>query len=140
MNFIRSQRSDPQYDPNTKHCIYGLDADLIFLGLATHEPHFRVLREDVFAKQEKKFTIRDQIAEATSDAVKTKTEDRKPFLWLHVSVLREYLQVELYAPRMPFPFQLERAIDDWVFLCFFAGNDFCLTYQVWMLEIMVLIH
>ena len=124
MNFIRSQRSDPQYDPNTKHCIYGLDADLIFLGLATHEPHFRVLREDVFAKQEKKFTIRDQIAEATSDAVKTKTEDRKPFLWLHVSVLREYLQVELYAPRMPFPFQLERAIDDWVFLCFFAGNDF----------------
>ncbi|RCK59420.1 5'-3' exoribonuclease 2 [Candida viswanathii] len=124
MNFIRSQRSDPQYDPNTKHCIYGLDADLIFLGLATHEPHFRVLREDVFAKQEKKFTIRDQIAEAKSDGVKTKKEERKPFLWLHVSVLREYLQVELYAPRMPFPFQLERAIDDWVFLCFFAGNDF----------------
>ncbi|KAL6451851.1 RAT1 5'-3' exoribonuclease 2 [Candida maltosa Xu316] len=121
MNFIRSQRSDPQYDPNTKHCIYGLDADLIFLGLATHEPHFRVLREDVFATPDKKFTIRDQIEEATSGV---KKDVKKPFLWLHVNVLREYLQVELFIPRMTFPFVLERAIDDWVFLCFFAGNDF----------------
>jgi len=124
MSFIRLQRSDPQYDPNTKHCIYGLDADLIFLGLATHEPHFRVLREDVFASQDKKFTIKDQIAEANSNGDTVAKEDKKPFLWLHVNVLREYLQVELFTPRMSFPFELERAIDDWVFLCFFAGNDF----------------
>lgn len=48
----------------------------------------------------------------------------KPFLFLDVSVLREYLAVELSAPVHSFPFSLERAIDDWVFLIFFVGNDF----------------
>ncbi|CAK9440956.1 uncharacterized protein LODBEIA_P48250 [Lodderomyces beijingensis] len=125
MSFIRSQRSDPSYNPNTRHCIYGLDADLIFLGLATHEPHFRVLREDVFANQEKRMTISDHIAMSRDQADLIQEKERKkPFLWLHVNVLREYLSVELQNPRLSFPFDLERAIDDWVFICFFAGNDF----------------
>ena len=138
MEFIRSQRSSPEHDPNTRHVIYGLDADLIMLGLATHEPHFRVLREDVFFQESKARTChicgqKGHIAEACKGELKQKDGDfaekdkalaDKPFIWLHVSVLREYLEAELHVPQQPFRFDLERALDDWVFMCFFVGNDF----------------
>ncbi|KAM3162178.1 5'-3' exoribonuclease [Lachancea thermotolerans] len=126
MNFVRSQRADPQYNPNTSHCIYGLDADLIFLGLATHEPHFKILREDVFAQDNRRRQrVQDTINMSEEDkAALLQQDSQKPFLWLHISVLREYLAVELFVPRLSFEFDTERAVDDWVFMCFFCGNDF----------------
>lgn len=53
-----------------------------------------------------------------------KPVDPKPFIWLDVCCLREYLAVELVIPGTPFPFDLELAIDDWIFMIFFVGNDF----------------
>lgn len=108
------------------------------LGLATHEPHFRVLREDVFYQESKARTCRicgqkGHIADECRGEAKQKEGDfdekdkaldQKPFIWLHVSILREYLEAELYVPQQPFRFDLERALDDWVFMCFFVGNDF----------------
>lgn len=143
MNFIRSQRSKPTHDPNTRHVIYGLDADLIMLGLATHEPHFRVLREDVFfdsgkdkscTKCGRKGHIRPNCPHPNDGAKLTEDEAKeewdaaehplKPFIWLHINVLREYLAVEMDGPGRKFPHNIERALDDWVFMCFFVGNDF----------------
>ncbi|KAM6495617.1 exoribonuclease 2 [Amanita muscaria] len=133
MDFIRRQRSNPGHDPNTKHVIYGLDADLIMLALATHEPNFRVLREDVFANDTKPNACRicgqeghyaAQCTGEKADVQKKQSPDKKPFIFLDVAVLREYLEYELYVPNAPFPFDFERAIDDWVLLIFFVGNDF----------------
>jgi 5'-3' exoribonuclease 2 len=49
---------------------------------------------------------------------------KEPYIFLNVQTLREYLEIELDVPSVPWPFDLENAIDDWVFLCFFVGNDF----------------
>ena len=138
MSFIRSQRASPDHDPNTRHVMYGLDADLIMLGLATHEPHFRVLREDVFFQDGKgrvcklcgqqgheARNCRGEAKERTGEHEEMAAKPtQKPFIWLHVSVLREYLSAELAVAGLPFRFDVERAIDDWIFMCCFVGNDF----------------
>ena len=41
---IKRQRLAKDYDPNTKHCIVGEDADLIMLAMSIHSPHIYILR------------------------------------------------------------------------------------------------
>lgn len=137
MDFIRRQRLDPSYDPNTKHVIYGLDADLIMLSMATHEPYFKVLREDVFADERVKTCHRCKrpghyadscpglVAAAEAEAGAEYKLLEKPFIFLDIPILREYLEAEMRpAHELPYRFVADRAIDDWIFLCFFVGNDF----------------
>jgi 5'-3' exoribonuclease 2 len=131
MNFVRSQRSMPTHDPNTSHVIYGLDADLIMLSLATHEPHFRVLREDVFFDSGKdkvctrcgrKGHIRTNCefpddgqkltAEEADEEWATSEHQLKPYIWLHTNILREYLAVEMETPKRTFKYDLERSLDE----------------------------
>lgn len=109
------------------------DADLIMLALATHEPNFRVLREDVFgtSKSDTACRICNQeghyAAQCTGPPltkIEKKPEEKKPFIFLDVAILREYLEVELDVPDAPFPFNFEQSLDDWVLLIFFVGNDF----------------
>ncbi len=43
---------------------------------------------------------------------------------IQLTVLRQCLEADLKRLSLPFEWDLERAIVDWVFMCFFVGNDF----------------
>lgn len=117
MQHIRDMRNQPGYQPNTRHCMYGQDADLIMLGLVSHEPHFTLLREIVdFSGGFNR----------NANALKTVTKFTKEsdFQLLHLSVLREYLQIEFCYELDPQSYDLEAIIDDFIFITFLVGNDF----------------
>jgi len=48
------------------------------------------------------------------------------FYLLHLSLMREYLDHEFHEiqPMLPFDYDLERVIDDFILLAVFVGNDF----------------
>ncbi|CAI8496596.1 unnamed protein product [Hanseniaspora opuntiae] len=111
MEFIRSLKSSPNYNINTRHCIYGLDADLIMLGLVTHEPYVSILREEVlFGKESEKVV----------------SLDGQKFYLLHISIVREYLKLEFdtLVKDMQFEYDFERVLDDFILAMMVIGNDF----------------
>lgn len=52
--------------------------------------------------------------------------DETRFYLLHLGLLREYLEMEFIElkEKLKFPYDLEKIIDDWIFMCFMVGNDF----------------
>ncbi|XP_012502897.1 PREDICTED: 5'-3' exoribonuclease 1 isoform X2 [Propithecus coquereli] len=112
MEFIRSEKAKPDHDPNTRHCLYGLDADLIMLGLTTHEAHFSLLREEVRFGGKK--------------AQRVCAPEETTFHLLHLSLMREYIDYEfsVLKERITFKYDIERIIDDWILMGFLVGNDF----------------
>ena len=139
MDMIRKIRADErerhEIDPTFKpgrqrHCMYGLDADLIMLSLVTHEPYFILLRE----KQRTRNKGKDVMFYSAED-----------FEILEIGILRKMLEQHFRklsstmnekaieneaAGGKSVRFDLERVIDDFVFMCFFVGNDFlpCLPH------------
>ncbi|KAI9846336.1 MAG: hypothetical protein M1837_004189 [Sclerophora amabilis] len=114
MEYIRLAKAQHGYDPNVRHCLYGLDADLVMLGLLSHDPHFCLLREEVtFGRQSQK---------------KSKELEHQNFYLMHLCIVREYLELEFQELKEPgtlgFDFDMERIIDDFILMAFFVGNDF----------------
>ncbi|KDD72803.1 XRN 5'-3' exonuclease, partial [Helicosporidium sp. ATCC 50920] len=116
MEYIRWMKRDPGYLPNTRHCLYGLDADLIMLALVSHEPHFCLLREVVSY-------VGGGRGQPSRDIFENPCQEH--FVILHIGLLRDYLELEFSSgTALPFAFELERVIDDLILFCMLVGNDF----------------
>lgn len=146
MEYIRLSRAQADYNPNVRHCLYGLDADLIMLGLLSHDPHFCLLREEVkFGPARKKgnqrcvflkfillflfFFFSAHSYRSTYLLMRMNNHrslESTNFYLLHLSLMREYLDLEFQdiTPVLKFEYNLERVIDDFILLAVFVGNDF----------------
>ncbi|KAJ4458516.1 putative 5'-3' exoribonuclease 2 [Paratrimastix pyriformis] len=124
MDFIRRQRSRPDYDPQTRHCIYGQastcviaspsracpvpltpartgrqDADLMHLTLATHEPNFSIIREQAFVPG-RDMTDQCTICKQPHDTIACPLNQVTPvcrlcpFIFMHIWKLRQFLRFE----------------------------------------------
>jgi 5'-3' exoribonuclease 1 len=132
MDYIRETRalyntedtalSHPHWEPNLTHVLYGLDADLIMLGLATHEPHFLLLREKMSVvmagRGRHKHRKKKDMLEYTRD----------DFELLELEALRDMFRIQFrkFADegRLSVKYDVDRVIDDFIFMCMFVGNDF----------------
>ena len=115
MEYIRNARAQPAYNPNVRHCLYGLDADLIMLGLLSHDPHFCLLREEVtFGRAAHKH--------------KSKELEHQNFYLMHLCIVREYLELEFQELTrdgfMSSPLDTVNLIDDLIVMASFIGNEF----------------
>ena len=81
-------------------CIQGLDADLIMLALGSSVPQIYILRENYHKSQ--------------------------GFVFIDINLLREEL-VKYMKWESDNIFRKKTAINDFIFLCFFMGNDFLPT-------------
>ena len=95
---------------------------LVLLHVATHEPNLVLLREQVLF-EEKRRTRADALAAKHGVAVYIHNPN---FEWLHLNILRDYLAYEFATSNIVeySKFDLERTIDDFVFMTFIVGNDF----------------
>lgn len=173
MDMIRSLQNDNSTDyqiGSLRHCMYGLDADLIMLSLATHEPHFVLLREKIYRRKnklsDKGFSSEDfELLEITLLRTMLRQHFRKlqkiesrPLLSLSYDQMKADMESTTETSSASGPKNdgsqesmikeekvsrntvwkkaegsvlsstetehENRVIDDFIFLCFFIGNDF----------------
>tara|TARA_B110000208_G_scaffold121427_1_gene148264 strand:- start:271 stop:1965 length:1695 start_codon:yes stop_codon:yes gene_type:complete len=91
-------------DDSINCVIYGLDADLIFLSLSTFKDNIYLLREST------EFN---------------KNEDSKNLDFVSIDTIKEYIYDEfIYSIVSKTKLDRNSIIQDFIFLCFFLGNDF----------------
>jgi 5'-3' exonuclease len=97
-------------DNKYNYVIYGLDADLIFLALASNKDNIHLLREAQEMGTEKEKTNLNVLNYVSIDVLK--------------ECIIEELNDILYDEFIERKLDNERIIRDFIFICYFLGNDF----------------
>lgn len=67
------------------------------------------------------------------------------FQFIRLQMVREYIHINYMKSLVPFGYNLERIIDDFIFLCFFVGNDFlphvpCLSIREGGIDVLMKVY
>jgi 5'-3' exonuclease len=123
-------------DPPAAHCLYGSDADLVMLGLATRERRVVVLRE---ADSRREWLLGAQPgnpqwlpapSSSVEDHLYVTSGEAGPsdigcYELFNVATLMDYLAIEYADVRVGGePVCVDHVIDDTVLLTILVGNDF----------------
>lgn len=132
-------------DKNELYTIYGLDADLIFLSLATQRKNIYLLREaihfgtnkddDMLAKTDKDISdvgevlnyvsidnLKDCIRNKIGDILDAKNEDRDKYLFNNSDDKEDVGEDNINIDEKHL--DKEFLTNDYIFLCYLLGNDF----------------
>lgn len=101
---------------NQQVVIYGLDADLIFLSLASHRRDIYLLREEMhFGPIKQKRKINDPVKDVAEDLIFVSIDE----------TLKSYnFQIQKMTNSLIYTNFNDDFIDDFIFICFLLGNDF----------------
>ncbi|CAF2424886.1 unnamed protein product [Rotaria sp. Silwood2] len=120
MDYIRRQCTQ-------HHVLCSVDADLIMLGLPTHEPCFKIIREEFKPTKPCPCDICGQLGHNMKECkgipkgnftkhnelISAKNNIETPYTFVRLSVLRKYLYRDLKIDyQLSFQWTLERAIAD----------------------------
>jgi 5'-3' exoribonuclease 2 len=119
LQFMRGQKRFK----HISHCICGLDADILLLGLTSHESQVYILREGSFEYKNVCFFCR-QPGHFAKDCTEEEQMSRERFLVVRLPILKEYLYYEFQELVQRPDFDFETALNDFVLLTYLVGNDF----------------
>lgn len=135
LEFIRSQKNFSELC----HTIYSPDADIIFLGLSLHKLKVRLVRNDQNLETRQKREFCKACQKKGHSAFYCGNIKTWKYLYFDIEILKRHLY-SLFKTQIKRKFSFHRIIDDWVFLCFLAGNDFIPNMQCFDIRFGALEH
>jgi len=120
---IRARRKT---EPESVFTVYGLDADLIFLSLASQKKNMYLLREVTnlgsAGKPNGSFDHEDPVEDVEEDLNYVSIDEMKECLYEQMEKL---IKRKLDVDKITFPIASANDIaNDFIFVCYFLGNDF----------------